>query len=62
MVQICVVTELPKAASLYNEMKKDVFEKCHLRYCRFVLGVNKKATNLAIYGDIQFLCHVQFNS
>jgi hypothetical protein len=40
-----------KCASLYNEMKKDVMEKCHLKYCRFVLGVNKRAPNIGIYGE-----------
>ena len=46
-------------------MKKDVFEKCHLRFCRFALGVNKRAPNLGIYGDtgrypIFISCAVQF--
>lgn len=43
--------KVSRFSSLYNELKKDVYEKCHLKYCRFILGVNKRAPNLAIYGD-----------
>lgn len=42
---------ISKFKSVYNEMKKDVIEKCHLKFCRFVLGVNNRAPNLSIYGD-----------
>ena len=30
---------------------KDVLEKCHLKFLRYSLGVNKKAPKLAVYGD-----------
>ncbi len=40
-----------RSISFYNELKNNIFEKCHLKYLRYVLGVNKKAPNLAIYGD-----------
>lgn len=43
--------KISKYASLYNEMKKDVFEKCHMKYLRFVLGVNKHATIIGLYGE-----------
>ena len=53
-----------KSTSVYNEMKKDVFEKCHLHFCRFANRVNKRAPNLGIYGDngypIFISCAVQF--
>ena len=39
-----------RSAHRYNEMKKDVVEKCNLKYCRFVLGVDKRAPNIGIYG------------
>ena len=42
---------ISKFKSVYNEVKKDVMEKCHLKFCRFVLGVNNRALNLNIYGD-----------
>ena len=32
-------------------MLKDTLEKCHLKFLRYTLGVNKKAPNLAVYGD-----------
>ena len=38
-------------SSLHNFMLKDTLEKCHLKFLRYILGVNKKAPNLAIYGD-----------
>ena len=40
-----------RSNNLYNQLKNDVFEKCHLRFLRFILGVNRKAPNIAIYGD-----------
>ena len=41
-----------KYSSTYNEMCKDIMEKCHLKYCRFVLGINRRAPNLSVYGDM----------
>ena len=38
--------------SLYNVMIKDIIEKCHLKFCRYTLGVTKHAPNLAVYGDM----------
>ena len=40
-----------KCRTVYNEMISDVFEKCHLRFCRYILGVNKFATKIGIYGE-----------
>jgi hypothetical protein len=37
--------------SLYNLMINDTLEKCHIKYLRRILGVNKRAPKLAIYGD-----------
>jgi hypothetical protein len=37
--------------SIYNSLKVDVLELCHLKFCRFVLGVNRKAPNIGVYGD-----------
>ena len=36
---------------LYMLFNKDVYEKCHLKFCRMVLGVGKKAPNIGIYGE-----------
>ena len=36
---------------IYHNMKKDMLEKCHLKFCRYILGVNRKAPNIGIYGD-----------
>ena len=30
---------------------KDPIEKLHLKFCKFVMGVHTKTTNLAVYGD-----------
>jgi hypothetical protein len=43
--------KLTKFKSIYNEMKKYVMEKCHLKYCRYVLGVNKRAPIIGLYGE-----------
>ena len=40
-----------KCHSLYNEMYSDIFEKCHLKFSRYILGVNKHAPILGIYGE-----------
>ena len=40
-----------KNDNMYNALKNDIIEKCHLKFCRFVIGVGKKAPNLGIYGD-----------
>ena len=32
-------------------MLNDTLEKCHLKFLRYTLGVNKHAPNLAVYGD-----------
>ena len=37
--------------NLYNALKHEIVEQCHIKYCRFILGVNKKAPNLGVYGD-----------
>ena len=37
--------------TLYSIMKADIMENCHMKFSRFVLGVNKKAPNIGIYGD-----------
>ena len=42
--------KLSKYKSLYSEIKGDVMEKCHLKYCRFIVGVNERAPILCIYG------------
>ena len=36
---------------MYSAMKNSLFEKCHLKFLRFVLGVNKRAPNIGVYGD-----------
>ena len=38
-------------ASLLKYYEQSVFEKCHQKFVRFVLGVHKKTTLDAIYGD-----------
>ena len=35
----------------YDRMKNDDIESCHLRYCRSVHAVSKKAPNIGIYGE-----------
>jgi hypothetical protein len=42
---------ISKSKSLYNEMMNDIFEKCHLKYCRYILGVNRFATKIGLYGE-----------
>ena len=42
---------ITKKNSIYNFMINDTLEKCHLKYLRYSLGVNKRAPNLAVYGD-----------
>ena len=37
--------------NVYATMKNDAFEKCHIKFCRFALGVNKRAPNIGLYGD-----------
>ena len=37
--------------SYWNEFTKDVFEKCHLRYLRSMLGVHRRCPIVGIYGD-----------
>ena len=36
---------------LYNTLKNDIVEACHIKFLRYTLGVSKKAPNLGIYGD-----------
>ena len=43
--------KLTKYSSLYKEMRSDVFEKCHLQFCRFIIGVNRRTPIIGIYGD-----------
>ena len=40
-----------KDKELYNTLNKEIIEECHMKYCRIVLGVNKKAPNIGIYGE-----------
>jgi hypothetical protein len=40
-----------KDKSLYRYMQSDILEKCHLKFLRYTLGVNKRALNVAVYGD-----------
>ena len=42
---------IKKNNSFFNWMMNDPLEKCHLKYLRYILGVNKHAPKLAIYGD-----------
>ena len=42
---------ISKCRNMYNELKKDIFEKCHLGFLRFVLGVNKRAPIIGLYGE-----------
>ena len=37
--------------SVYNKLVSDVIEECHLKFCKFTLGVNKRAAKNAVYGD-----------
>ena len=37
--------------NIYNELKNDVYEKCHTKFLRYVLGVNKRAPIIGLYGD-----------
>ena len=37
--------------NIYNLLKNDIVEACQLKFCRYVLGVNKKAQNIGVYGD-----------
>ena len=43
--------KVTRYSSLYKEMRDNVFEKCHLRFCRYVLGVNRRTPVIGIYGD-----------
>ena len=36
----------------YSLCKKIIIETVYLKFCRFTLGVNKYATNLAIVGEL----------
>ena len=40
-----------KNDNIYNALKNEIVEQCHIKYCRYILGVNKKAPNLGVYGD-----------
>ena len=42
---------ISKCHSIYNELFKDVFEKCHMKFCRYILGVNRHASLSALYGE-----------
>jgi len=35
-----------------NSLNRDDIENCHLKFCRFALGVSKRAPNIGIYGEI----------
>ena len=37
--------------SIYNRLKNDIIEMCHLKFCRYTLGVNRHAPTISIYGD-----------
>ena len=37
--------------SIFNEIYKDIFEKCHLKFIRYILGVHKYAPKIGIYGE-----------
>ena len=37
--------------NIYSTMTNHVFEKCHLKFCRFFMGINKFTPKLGIYGD-----------
>jgi hypothetical protein len=36
---------------IIKQILESVIEKCHLKFCRFVLGVGKKAPNMGLYGE-----------
>jgi hypothetical protein len=38
-------------SSLYNALKNDIVEICHMKFCKYILGVNKRTTNIGVYGD-----------
>ncbi len=40
-----------KFKSLYSEIKNDIFEKIHLRYLRYIIGVNKNVSKIGLYGE-----------
>ena len=39
------------AEKIIKQTKDSIIEKCHLKFCRFALGVSKKAPNTGIYGE-----------
>ena len=43
----CICTK----GSIYNKLKNDTIEKCHLKFCRYTLNVNKHTSNIGIYGE-----------
>ncbi len=45
------LTLLKKGHIQLNQLAKDEVETCHIRFCRFALGVSKKAPNIGIYGE-----------
>ena len=36
---------------LFDNINKDDIEKCHLNYCKYLLGVNKRTPFYSIYGE-----------
>jgi hypothetical protein len=40
-----------KQANSFDNWFKEEIEKCHLKYCRFLLGVNRRTPILAILGE-----------
>ena len=42
---------MTKCKTLYNEIVNDIFEKCHLKFLRYTLGVNKYAPILGLYKE-----------
>ena len=34
-----------------NALRQDEIENCHIKCCRYTLGVSKKAPNIGIYGE-----------
>ena len=43
---------ITKYHTLFKEMCNDIFEKCHMKYCRYILGVSNKSAILGLYGEL----------
>jgi hypothetical protein len=57
---------LKKKLELYDLFKDWEYEKLNLKFCKYLLGVNKRSTNIAVLSEfgrmLLFISHINSNS